>query len=317
MQREQSFFHLSLTMLLFMIIAVTTTLAQDFTPPQPHTDERGRAVGNILFSKTPIIRNKEKASQMATTFTGSDQLFAMAYLPSSLEDLGFANGFTLYLHEEDVPDGYSHTYQSIPLKFKPEGEINGDQNFYDIDIFAGQKDAWRVAMTREFLQTFTNYLNDHGKKAQRVYKIKAELLSDGIVRADGAFTLDITKGSAGIQGFHTEHQKAILADTKLPPSKRNDPALAEKIKKVMAAQKVNVQKVVFSSEDWYIERNKSTGVILHRSIAAYIVAKEANGECTYNEVFFKQEYVGNGFSDQVVWKGNGLAAGKILCENTK
>ena len=303
---------------LILFVAVgQKTIAQDFTPPSVKIDENDRKLGTILFSKKPIIGGKERKDQITTSFADGDQVFAMAYLPGSLEDLNFDKGYILFVREDGDPNGFSWRYQVESLSFKPKGKLDGTQTFYDLDIFVGLKDAWRKEMTSDFLKMFANHIEQKGKKANHVYTFTVEFLSEYTTRAVGEFTLDLSKGTGGMKALHESHEKAALVDTRLPASKRNDPALADKIKKVMIAKGTDVHKVIFTANDWSIVRNSLSGRITGRNISAYIVAKEPDGKCVYNEMFFKQEYIGSSFSDKVIWTGTGLAGGYILCENVK
>lgn len=292
-------------------------------PPPIRKGKYNQPVGTILFSKTPISYGKEDKKEITNTFKAGDQVFGMAYLSDSKIKLGFERGYKVWIHDAEDGRGYSCAYEfgAEPYKTLSDGTNNGDQKYYDLDIFATHEDAWDKGLTANLLDRLQLHIKQapmslYGTNARKVHRLKVEIGNfQGLTIAEGTFYYDLTTGEEKIFDMHKTHTGAALKEFKLPASKRNDPTLAEKIKKIMQAEGVDVQRVIFSTADWGIVRHEISGVVLRRTIWAYIVYKNKKGECHYDDVQFAEEYIGNSFSGVIKKKGYGTAHGQLLCEN--
>lgn len=106
----------------------------------------------------------------------------------------------------------------------------------------------------------------------------------------------------------------------MPKDKKNDPALIQNIKSVLkatdnSAWQGDILKIVVTDNDWILERDKNTGIILARYIRAQVAVRK-NGDCwLYHLVTFKEDYNGNKFKN-LAWYGTGDRI-KIPCKNIK
>ncbi|MCC5944594.1 MAG: hypothetical protein JJT94_06635 [Bernardetiaceae bacterium] len=292
-------------------------------PPATHKDNYDRTVGTILFSKKPITYNEEDKAAITNTFKAGDQVFGMGYLADSKINLGFERGYSVWIRDAEDGRGYSasHKYGAGPYKTKADGTNNGNQKYYDLDVFVGYEDAYDRGLTAALLERLALHIkaapqSNFGTNAKKIHKLKVEISNNsGITVAEGVFYYDLTEGEDKVFAMNQTHKQAALKEFKLPASKRNDPALASKLEQVMKAAGVNVQKVIFSTADWGMIRHEISGAVLRRSIWAYIVYKNEQGECHYDEVQFTEDFVGNDFNGIIKKAGYGTDNGQILCEN--
>ncbi len=289
-------------------------------PPAIQADEYGKPLGRILFSKNPIPIGKEDISSLSNQFEAGDEIYAMVYLPDTLKNLGFANGFKIYIRDAETT-GYSWIveYSSFNFRTKADGTTDANDKHYDLDVFATHENAWDKNIPNQLLNALVNFLGEQNSTVYQQFRThtwQLEMSANYKTVAKGVFQFTITKESAKkIEAMHKTHVNAHLKDFKLPESKRQDDALAEKIKQVMIGHNVNVQKVVFSTADWGIIRHELSGVVLCRSIWAYIIYKNEEGNCYYDDVQFIEEFVGNDFNGTIKKAGYGTANGQILPEN--
>lgn len=295
---------------------------QKSLPPPAKKDQYGRMIGEILFSKKPITYGKEDKATITNVFTAGDEVFGMAYLHDTKKNMRFERGYQIWVHDAEDGRGYSANFQvpSFEYKTNSEGKNPGDQKYYDLDIFATPKNAWDKELTKELLQFMSLYLKQapksaYGDRSKQLHRFEVQLIAEGFLVAKGDFYYDLTNNSEKMHQMYEEYKQADLKEFKLPVSKRNDPALAEKLKQVMTKEGVNVQKVVFSTADWGMIRHQISGNVLRRSIWAYIVYKNEKGECHYDDVQFTEEFVGGKFVGIIKKQGYGTAHGQILCEN--
>ncbi|GAB4395881.1 MAG: hypothetical protein OHK0053_07320 [Microscillaceae bacterium] len=292
-------------------------------PPPIRKGDHGQAVGQILFSNKPITFGKEEKAAIGNTFKAGDQVFGMAYLSDTKINLGFERGFKIWIHDAEDGRGYTAAYEfgPGPYQTKADGTNNGTLPYYDLDIFANYQDAWDKGLAALFLEYLNLHLKNapmsqYGTNAKKIHQLRVEIGNyEGLTIAEGTFYYDLTEGQEKMQAMYETHKQAALKEFKLPASKRNDPALAQKLKQIMVNEGVKVQKVVFSTPDWGMIRHEISGAVLRRSIWAYIVYKNDKGECHYDDVQFTEEFVGGAFNGIIKKAGYGTAHGQILCEN--
>lgn len=64
-------------------------------------------------------------------------------------------------------------------------------------------------------------------------------------------------------------------------------------------------KAKISSTKWYVERNKVTGIIIARSVDAWVYATWPDGHCTYQVFGFKEDHDGTAYQTDVYLEGVG------------
>lgn len=288
-------------------------------PPQP-IQEDGRLLGRIVFSPQPIIIGKEDINQLKNHFEAGEQVFGMAYLADTRKNVGFEKGVRLTIQDIEDGRGYSIGFDLVqPFRYEADNE-NQTATIYDLDIFANYEDAWDKELTTYLLQFLSIHLKNapnspYGDNSHKIHKLKVEIEAGYQPIARGIFTYDLREGHDKIHQLYATHTQASLKAFKLPESKRQDEELAEKLKQVMIGHGVDVQKVVFSTADWGIMRHELTGVVIRRTIWAYIVYKNEKGEYHYDDVQFGEDFIGNDFCGTIKKIGYGTAHGQILEEN--
>ena len=291
-------------------------------PPPIQINGYGDEVGQILFSKEFITYGEEDKSAITNTFKAGDEVFAMVYLSNSKINLGFERGYTVRVRDEEDGRGFvaSQSYAGA-FKQNEDGTSFGDDNFLDLDIFVSEENSAFKELTSNFLEILTIQLKSastslYEVNVNKVHKLKVEITAyGGNTVSEGIFYYDLTEGHEKIFEMYETHKQANLKEFKLPASKRDDPALAAKLEKIMVDEGVNVQKVVFTSDDWGYIRHEISGAVLRRTIFAFIIHKDNKDECYYNEVQFTEEFVGNDFTGIIQKAGYGPDHGKILLEN--
>lgn len=288
--------------------------------PPPPIKEENRLIGRIIFSQRPIIIGKEDLDLIRNHFHAGDQVFGMAYFADSRKNIGFEKGVRVTIGDIEDGRGFATSFTLMEnFTYEPSNE-NQHATIYDLDIFVGHEDAWDKELTAHFLQFLSIHLKNapqspYGDNSRKVHKFQVELEVGYQTVARGIFTYDLTQGHEHIHQLYASHKEAHLKAFKLPESKRNDPELAEKLRQVMEAEGVHVKKVVFSTADWGIVRHELSGVVLRRTIWAYIVYLNNKGEFHYDDVHFAEEFVGNEYTGTIRKLGYGTANGQILEEN--
>lgn len=99
----------------------------------------------------------------------------------------------------------------------------------------------------------------------------------------------------------------------------NDPKLEAKI--LTAAQehaksngwKEQFSKVKIQSKDWIVKRNEITGIILARTIDAWVFATWPDGHCTYQVFGFTQNYDGAKYQENATFLESVGDQSKAVC----
>ena len=63
------------------------------------------------------------------------------------------------------------------------------------------------------------------------------------------------------------------------------------------------KKVKIKSDDWSITNHEVTGAILYRFIHVYCYSTWPNGDCKVQLFYFKQQYNGSGFNENILYGG--------------
>jgi len=115
-------------------------------------------------------------------------------------------------------------------------------------------------------------------------------------------------GGASTEAFSQKKSKdnqKKYAKNELPEAADSDPELEALMVDVINKHarskkwKETFHKAIIASEEWYIERNSVTGVILRRNRVAYMVAKWPDGHCSYQAILFYSRYDGTSYSDKI------------------
>ncbi|WP_437624953.1 hypothetical protein [Sorangium sp. So ce1151] len=122
--------------------------------------------------------------------------------------------------------------------------------------------------------------------------------------ATGCFGLNAAAGAADAE--EREAQKAQQEKKEAPPipapGKVHDEALAKQlVDKMTSKGTITDAKVIFSDDEWRIERNENSGVVTGRVTNATVIYKKKDGKCTQDPSLLRQEFVGNEFVGPGVW----------------
>ncbi|SNT15337.1 hypothetical protein SAMN06265795_11575 [Noviherbaspirillum humi] len=299
-------------------------------PPPPRRTVWNKETNTILFSKKPIKVGKEDKAAITNQFEAGDQISAMAYLKDNLKSSRLVNQFKVYIYDaEDANRYYSANFtrerNNDLLEKRDDGSDPGVDRHFEFDIFADAKTALQPQLTFTLMEAMNRFLTNRDRDEKdwyRTHVLEVELQMNYEPVASGILYYKITPENVGkFKAMYQTHVNAGLKDERLPDASHKDPALEAKIKAVMTARGNDVRKVALSRGDWEIVRNKLTGIVTHRLITAYVVSKEKKSsnpdECYYNELRFREDYVGSGFTGKLQLDGAGLMQTKILCSNVK
>jgi hypothetical protein len=73
-------------------------------------------------------------------------------------------------------------------------------------------------------------------------------------------------------------------------------------------------KVVFTADDWEIERNEVTGIITGRTAEASVAMKEKGGKCLLDTGVIRQEYIHGKFKAPGEWENTATTPNEIDCK---
>ncbi len=264
----------------------------------------------LKFSKSPISEANFDKVVSETNFTGNDFIYAKLKFPKPKREMGLENGLIAYLRLDDK------TLASPSfLQFKAQTQDELDDPFYDIDLACAFKDSRNPSFTQKFLAGLAKL--EPGES----YRLTLKVLGftdkrKDVEFADTEITLDLTKGGGIIKSLSENFSESVLAYTPLPEPARDDKPLAAEILKLMKSQGFDATKVIFSTDGWHTQR-KPNGEIDHRSIFAYVVFKNKNGGCEYQEFRFAQDYVGGKFENRTYRSGSTGKGAAISCSKLK
>lgn len=112
-----------------------------------------------------------------------------------------------------------------------------------------------------------------------------------------------------------ENLNTKLLSVEVPNAVRKDGAIENLFKQAFTETGWNesVLKINLQNNDWIIERNKVTGIIICRYQNAVIVAKNENGECILYNFSMQQSYDGSSYQSSARRRSHN--AKRMACEN--
>ncbi|MGK3991068.1 hypothetical protein WME99_48925 [Sorangium sp. So ce136] len=122
--------------------------------------------------------------------------------------------------------------------------------------------------------------------------------------ATGCFALNAAAGAE--EAKEREAQKAQQEKKEAPPipapGKVHDEALAKQlVDKMTSKGTITAAKVIFSDDEWRIERNENSGVVTGRVANATVIYKKKDGKCAQDPSLLRQQFVGNDFVGPGEW----------------
>lgn len=276
-------------------------VAAEFAPNYP-SDFHKASVGKIVFSNKLIVHNKENRAAIQSSFGGSDDIYAMAYLDGGWSDYTYAkdeaeiqlyvNGRYYAAHEFNV------------------GHLDGNDMFLDIELLPNPK-----TIRHEGPEKYAEGLLQVGSDQ---LEVKVVLVANyGYSIAEGSFTLDLSQDKEALKRRHVSYKSHNAASVLLSPSKMKNPSLEKKMVQAVeqSVMKMKPIKATIFDADWRVVRNTYTGEIMYRAIRGEFSAKGTDGTCKLYFCDFKQAYQGNGqYSDQVEVRQS-LGSKTMNCDN--
>jgi hypothetical protein len=291
------------------------------------SDFHKKNAGKILFSKTPIVIGKEDPNQFVTTITGTDKLYAVAYLNAKIKDLGQSSTYDLEIDGNNAYlTPFSHNQADLEL------------SYYLIEIIPDPK----VALHSYDPLAFGPVLGDLSPRKHTMnlgfvfgYGEKAAIgtLSLDWSNADGA-AIKANNELAAKNAQDNWARNLTLPEHFSKPSKSfGDPELSvEKIKAAIMANSEysqnikQITKIVIgekyneSDGDWILFKN-DVGIPTHKASnrGIFIIFTGKDGWCYYSkDISFKRSYEGAGtYSKAKLFDADSDQYTKIGCEKAK
>lgn len=279
-------------------------------------------VGKIVFSKSKIVSGKETPGQFEKAFKLTDPIYWRAYAASSARDTARAQGRDcnpgggtsdgVYVFYDLLVDGEKVGFNAGE---RLEGAAFEKRTTWSEDgSLTGKATPGSTTVATNFAGVIEEDLKPgkHTIQLTAWFKCVRESFSTRPV-ATGTFTLDVSEGALS--------KATAAAPVALPKARKRDEKLGKQA--VAAANDYykekrssrRARKVVFI-DDWTIERNEATGVVVSRTINSALVYKDSEG-CHFYEVEFRQDAAGGGrFGSTYLANGTGLVGTEGLTEDT-
>jgi hypothetical protein len=289
-------------------------------------------VGKILFSKKPITPGKENEADFTTSFAANDNIYAIAYLDGTIEDLGKladANSLNTNANYSMHIDGKQ---QNILFNFTPEAR---SQTYYLIEIIPDPKAALSITDAVEWNKKLAPLSAQKHKLKLWFWAAKTQLAESQEI------TIDRT--GANLPALETNAKAAVASATdnyanirslpqkfSKPVEQFKDPMLkhANLIKLFMQKEKtcsevIRVQTDVFeaynSGADWEIKKN-DIGIPIAKVTngSVGILYKGKDGACYFVErLYYFQNYVGSNSYSPLELGNDYTKPQKIACSKLK
>jgi len=99
------------------------------------------------------------------------------------------------------------------------------------------------------------------------------------------------------------------------PGPLQDAALEKQlVDRMIANGEIVAAKVIFSEDDWSIERNENSGIVESRYMRATVLYKKTDGTCWQDPSLLEQQYVGTEFVAPGEWANLVTEPYEIPCE---
>lgn len=292
------------------------------TDPQYDTSQMESEIATLKKKSEDAERSNEKSIETKLTFgpkwesmmyrhTESLRLTSGADLNSiESKEKDFEKEFLDFITNE-IPKGSQQeeiSIEKLKERFK-EGPFDYSKNNEFLKNIEDEKGAVTIYYTSKKLAFGWKALYERFPQIEELKATAASAKS----KFEELGSVDKIKGIA-----NTNKAKRV-AQTKMEPAVVKDAALESQIKSALMKSKFasgrNVLTVHLLSNDWLIQRNELTGIILSRTKAFQAVIKENDGTCTLlRYVDFKQDYVSGSFGSGYISLGQPT---EILCENAK
>ncbi len=275
--------------------------------------------GEIIFSKTSFDPLQPGTS--VNDFEAGDAIYAVAYLPQTIQDLYNAQSTSkldveVFVYEIKPPmyDYQQPSEEQLTFaNMRVSGEIIKNK-FLVLEIAPDPSQAKAYSTPgitfKEFGKKFdgpVNYTESLSKLQAGKHNLKIVVKCNYNDEASGNLVLsgdDFSIYKKRSEELNSIAQNAGAKDARMPTAKKTDAALESRM--VTAFKNSNdwksgfidaseVLRISIIDTDWFIRRNELTGAILHRYIRAAIAVKTKNSSCAFYQVTFQEDYVSGKF----------------------
>ncbi len=293
--------------------------------------------GEIIFSSSPI--DPLQPAEMKTGFKAGDPIYAVAYLPSTVQEIYKAKAeakleVEVFIYELKPP---LYSYQEPSEEQLTFGSmwVSGNalkNKFLVIDLvpLPDNTNAYGTPEItyKEFGKKFdgpVNYAENLAKLTSGDHELKILVRCYYNDAASGKLKIsgnDFSVYNKSSEELNLAAQNAGAKNAMFPQAKMKDAATESRM--IAALKNSNdwksgwlnateVLKIAIVDADWYIRRSEITGAILHRYIRAAIAFKTKEGTCAYFQATFQEDYVSGKFQP-LKYDGAG-DRNPINCEN--
>lgn len=263
-------------------------------------------MSKLVFSSQQLTPENTKEAVFKTTFNIEEPIYARVYLASAVMNYVLYSGKGTGENRWDNPDGECSLKYSVDSKdslitlknFRRKGDTRSWTTWQYFISARGEN----AEFNEDRFVTHMNSLSD-GE-----HTIKFRLYAGGVI---DRWSLEPI-ATAEIKLIKQPGKKMSLGrGWSLFKAGMSNPAVEKEMVEVMKNKasrdgwKETFSKAKIIDKDWYVARSEYTGIILYRTINAWVYAKWPDGHCTVQEFNFKQDWNGNAWSKVLEFNGVG------------
>ena len=294
--------------------AADTEMAKYFT-----SDFHKTHVNQIVWSSKPLVVGKENemSAFIKDEFKSGEYVYGTIYLARNVKDA-------------------QNSIESLPVKVSiNNGSSSYDSRNFILPLALQNRSYFQFALIPDPQWVRDNhpaYVSDGNWTISRLINTisnsgddKNEIICEITFRAQGAekiqskFSLDLSSGSKELKALDKQLHDILFTNIKLPQAGMNNPGLESQM--LTVANKLgwaeHFTKAIITSQNWTIEKNSLTGVILRRYIVGICTSTSAAGVCSYQDFTFNQEYTGGGNYSSSLSYGSYGGKHELGCDKIK
>jgi hypothetical protein len=277
-----------------------------------------------MFDTQPITATQPAAGK--TSFKITDHIYSRVFFDKPIKDVfGLTpTEYGLVVYEKQTDSGTSYDQVDIWVS-----KADFDHTYLDLEILPEPAKAHTKygEYGRGFAYVWINAVANHEKDATGRHDVYFKIIrapkerKEADVRA-AIVSLDLTgidadKLKAEAEKVGAAGSKAFSSNFSLPkPGRLHSAALAKQTEGMtkQANRDLVAVKVVFTADDWDIERNDNTGIITGRTAEASVAMKEKDGKCLLDTGVIRQEYIHGKFKAPGEWENTATTPNEIDCK---
>jgi hypothetical protein len=297
-------------LLVFIVCLVVPVAASaDDTPEHPEM---------WMFDSKPITATTPTKGK--DTFKITDRIYARVFYDRPIKDV-FAltkEQYGIKVYQKLVSSGSFYDQVDIWI-----GKNDFENKWLDLEILPDPATAKTKfgEYGRGFHWTWIHDKDGEIKGKQAVYYSmmsggdKAKDKRSAVITIDFS-GMDVDKLKAEAEKVKVAGDKAFSANFGLPkPGNMHSAALAKQAEAMTKKSNRDIKrvKVIFTDDDWELDRNDLTGRILGRVASAAVVLQEKSGPCLLDTGLIRQQYVGGKFRAPGEWANTATTPQEIDC----